>query len=49
MSKMEDRLEVIVQMLVPGGNGRVGDARNRKVLKDISNEEINALMSSGNR
>ena len=48
LSKIEDQFEVIVWMLIPCRNGRFRGARDRKVLKDICNEEINAHMSSSN-
>ena len=49
LSKIEDQFKVIVWMLVPSGNKRVGDARDRKVLRHIHNKQINARMSSRNR
>ena len=48
LSEIEDRFEVIVGTLVPSGNGRVGDARDRKVLRHVCNKQINARISSRN-
>ena len=49
LNKIEDRFKVIVGTLFPSGNGRVGDARDWKVLRHVCNKQINGRMSSRNR